>query len=116
MAETKTYEGGCHCGNVRFRVKADLSNVYACNCSMCSRMGWRLAFVPEADFELVKGDKALTDYQFHKMHIHHLFCSTCGIRSYGQEPSSRTSGVSAARTSASAAGPSSGVPPKSRSS
>lgn len=83
MTETKTYEGGCHCGNVRFRVQADLSTVYACNCSMCSRMGWRLTFVPEAAFELLKGEGALKDYQFNKMHIHHLFCSTCGIRSYG---------------------------------
>jgi hypothetical protein len=87
MSETKTYEGGCHCGRVRFRATTDLSKVYACNCSMCSKMGWRLAFVPEASFTLLSGSDALTDYQFHKKHIHHVFCSTCGVRSFGHGPS-----------------------------
>jgi hypothetical protein len=82
MSETKTYEGGCHCGAVRYRVEADLAKVYACNCSICSTMGWRLAFVPEAKFELLSGADALSDYQFHKKHIHHQFCRTCGIRSF----------------------------------
>lgn len=82
MSETKSYEGGCHCGRVRFRVEADLSKVYACNCSICSRMGWRLAFVPAAKFELLKGDGEQTDYQFGKKNSHHLFCRTCGVRSF----------------------------------
>ena len=83
MSETKTYQGGCHCGAVRFRIEADLSKVYACNCSICSMMGWRLAFVPEAGFTLLSGEDELNDYQFHKKHIHHQFCRTCGIRSFG---------------------------------
>ncbi len=29
----KTYEGGCHCGRVRFRVTGDLARVVECNCS-----------------------------------------------------------------------------------
>lgn len=84
MGEKKTYEGGCHCGRVRFRVEADLAKVYACNCSMCSKMGWRLAFVPEPSFTLLAGEDVLHDYQFNKRHIHHLFCSECGIRSFGR--------------------------------
>jgi hypothetical protein len=83
MGETKTYEGGCHCGKIRFRLTADLGTLTACNCSMCGRMGWRLAFVQAKEFELLSGEGAQTDYQFGKKHIHHPFCSTCGIRSYG---------------------------------
>lgn len=86
MSETKTYEGGCHCGAVRFRVETDLAQVYACNCSICSKMGWRLAFAPEPDFELLSGADALSDYQFYKKHIHHQFCRICGIRSFGHGP------------------------------
>ncbi|MFO0696884.1 MAG: GFA family protein [Polyangiales bacterium] len=84
MSETKTYTGGCHCGKVRFSVDLDLATVYACNCSICSKMGWRLAFAPESAFRLEKGEEALSDYQFGKKHIHHYFCRECGIRSFGR--------------------------------
>ena len=33
VPSTSTYEGGCHCGTVRFRVTADLSTATECNCS-----------------------------------------------------------------------------------
>jgi len=82
MTENKTYTGSCHCGAVRFEADLALGDVVACNCSMCSRMGWLLTFVPASQFRLLSGDDALTDYQFGSKHIHHLFCSRCGIRSF----------------------------------
>jgi hypothetical protein len=36
----QTYEGGCHCGRVRFRVAADLASVTECDCSICSKKGF----------------------------------------------------------------------------
>jgi hypothetical protein len=45
MADTKTYTGGCHCGEVRFEVNADLSGVIACNCSICQKSGVLWVFV-----------------------------------------------------------------------
>jgi len=85
MSETKTYSGGCHCGRVRYQVKLDLSRpVLACNCSMCGRTGTLLAFVPAADFTLEAGEDVVTDYQFNKHVIHHLFCSVCGIKSFAR--------------------------------
>jgi hypothetical protein len=83
MSEPKKYEGSCHCGNVRFEVQTDLDTVMQCNCSICSRAGYLLAFVPASSFKLVSGAGAQSDYQFNKKHIHHLFCSTCGVRSFG---------------------------------
>lgn len=83
MATAKTYTGGCHCGNVRFEVTAALEQAMACNCSICSKKGYLLTFVPESAFKLLKGGDQVTDYQFNKKHIHHLFCRTCGIQSYG---------------------------------
>jgi hypothetical protein len=84
MDETRTRTGSCHCGKVRFELKTDLSRVFSCNCSICSRAGYLLAFVPEDQFTLLGGEDALTDYQFHKKNVHHTFCSTCGIRAFGR--------------------------------
>lgn len=84
MSEMKTYTGGCHCGNVRFEVQASLSPVISCNCSICAKTGSLLAFAPAAAFELQKGEEALSDYQFNKKTVHHLFCKTCGVRPFGR--------------------------------
>lgn len=89
MDETKTYEGGCHCGRVRYEVRLDLAKpVISCNCSMCGRAGTVLTFVPTDQFTLRSGEDALTDYRFNKHAIHHLFCKTCGIKSFarGKKP------------------------------
>src|ERR1700728_4361908 len=51
---TQTYEGGCHCGRVRFRVTADLSRVTECNCSICTKKGFLHLIVAPDDFEPVK--------------------------------------------------------------
>ena len=77
-----TYEGSCHCGKVRYQAKVDLKSVVSCNCSICSKTGTLLAFVPSEIFTLLSGEDALADYQFNKHHIHHRFCTTCGIRSF----------------------------------
>lgn len=78
------YSGGCHCGNVRYEVDMDIDHVNQCNCSMCSKKGYLLAFTPEENFTLLNGEDAMTDYQFNKKVIHHLFCATCGIGSFGR--------------------------------
>jgi hypothetical protein len=85
MSETKTYTGSCHCGAVRYQATLDLSQpVLSCNCSMCGRAGAYLSFVPESEFKLQSGSDNLTDYQFNKHVIHHVFCKTCGIKSFAR--------------------------------
>jgi hypothetical protein len=82
MSEERTYTGGCHCGAVRYRVTTALGDAMTCNCSICSKTGTMLVFVPATRFELTSGADALTDYQFGKKKLHHLFCRHCGIRSF----------------------------------
>jgi hypothetical protein len=85
MTETQSYAGSCHCGAVRYEVTmAPPQKAFACNCSICSRAGWLLAFVPEESFRLLAGEGELGDYQFGKKHIHHVFCRTCGVRSFSR--------------------------------
>lgn len=84
MAQAQTYHGGCHCGRVRYDVAATLDRVISCNCSICQKSGALLAFAPEASFKLTSGEDALSDYQFRKKIIHHLFCKNCGVRSFAR--------------------------------
>ena len=79
---TATYEGGCHCGRVRFRVTASLGGVTYCNCSMCAKKGFWHLIVPPESFELVRGKDDLTTYTFNTGVAKHTFCRHCGIHAF----------------------------------
>ncbi|HYI63313.1 MAG TPA: GFA family protein [Allosphingosinicella sp.] len=76
-------EGGCHCGAVRFEAEVPQAvAVLDCNCSICARTGFRHLIVPHADFRLVAGEAALVSYRFGTGAADHLFCGTCGVKSF----------------------------------
>lgn len=77
------YAGSCQCGAVKFEADLDLDSTITCNCSRCRRLGSVLAFAPKSAFMLHSGEKNLSEYLFNKHNIHHLFCKTCGIQSFG---------------------------------
>jgi hypothetical protein len=78
----ETYEGGCHCGRVRYRVTAGLDRVTECNCSICGKKGFLHWIVPREQFQLVSGEDALTTYRFNTGVAEHRFCRHCGIHSF----------------------------------
>jgi len=78
----QTYEGGCHCGRVRFRVQAELARITECNCSICTKKGFLHLIIPPAQFELISGADALTTYRFNTGTAQHTFCATCGIHAF----------------------------------
>jgi len=84
MGESRTFTGGCHCGEVRFEVTADLEKVMACNCSICQKRGALWVFVPAEHFALRAGADDLKDYQFGKRRLHHLFCPQCGVGAFSR--------------------------------
>jgi hypothetical protein len=81
-----SWKGGCQCGAVAFEANGDPAKLMACNCSICRPKGYLHWFVPEADFRLLTDDAALASYEFHKRHLHHRFCRTCGVSPFIQGP------------------------------
>lgn len=88
------HTGGCHCGRVRFKVLApDVITVSECNCSICAKSGHLGLIVPRDRFTLTAGEDHLTEYHFNTGVARHLFCETCGIKSF-YVPRSHPEGIS----------------------
>ena len=78
------YKGSCHCGNVVYEVEGELNGAMSCNCSICSRKGWLLWFVPRETFRLITPDENMGTYLFNKHVIKHRFCKTCGVSAFAE--------------------------------
>ena len=78
------YKGSCHCGKIVFEVEGELNGAMACNCSICSRKGSLLWFVPREQFRVLTAEGDLATYTFSKHVIQHHFCKTCGIHPFAE--------------------------------
>jgi hypothetical protein len=89
-----THRGGCHCGRVRFEVDGPTDlEVSECNCSICSKSAYLHFIVPKSAFRLLAGEDELTSYKFNTGTATHLFCRTCGVKSF-YVPRSHPQGIS----------------------
>jgi len=76
-------EGGCHCGAVRFAVRFTAPpTLLDCNCTICAKTGFLHLIASAEDFELLRGADVLSEYRFGTGTARHLFCATCGIKSF----------------------------------
>lgn len=80
----RTYPGSCHCGAVAFEIDTELDPVFRCNCSLCRRKGAVIHRLPQEQFRLLKGEDALSLYQFNTKVAKHYFCKHCGIYTHHQ--------------------------------
>jgi hypothetical protein len=78
----RTWQGGCHCGAVRFEVTAEIREAVDCNCSICTKKGFLHLIVAPEKFQLLKGGEGLVSYRFNTGTARHTFCGTCGIHSF----------------------------------
>lgn len=82
-ADSVLHRGGCHCGAVRFSVRAAARiRAQSCNCSICARTGFLHLIVPADAFRLESGHDQLTEYTFNTGVATHLFCRRCGVKSF----------------------------------
>ncbi len=87
------FEGGCHCGAVRFSVEVRELRALACNCSICFKKGFLHVIVERGAFEVLRGADALTTYTFNTGVARHTFCRHCGVQAF-YTPRSHPDGVS----------------------
>lgn len=76
------YQGGCHCGSVRFRVAVRKQEAIACNCSICYKKGFLYLIVSPEEFTLLQGADVLATYRFNTHTARHTFCRICGIHPF----------------------------------
>ena len=76
------YSGSCHCGDIAFEAEGEIEALLECNCSICSRKGSLLWFIPRDRFRLKTPEERLATYQFNRHRIQHQFCKRCGIQPF----------------------------------
>ena len=79
-----TYTGSCHCGRIAYDVEGEIDQVMDCNCSMCSRRGGLLWFVPRQALKLKTPESDYATYHFNTHKIDHHFCPVCGISPFSE--------------------------------
>ena len=78
------YKGSCHCGAIAFEVEGELKEVADCNCSICSRLGHLLWFVPRSALRILTPESNIASYTFGTGTIKHRFCPRCGVHPFGE--------------------------------
>ena len=68
-------QGSCHCGKVRVEVPNFPEWVADCNCSLCRRLAWRVAYYPPEQVS-VAGETTAYIWGDRMIGIHH--CPVCG--------------------------------------
>ncbi len=78
--------GSCHCGNVQIELPDSPAWVADCNCSLCRRLAWRVAYFPPEQVR-ISGETRAYVWGDRMIGIHH--CPTCGCgthwRSLGED-------------------------------
>lgn len=85
MDKLNLIEGGCHCGNIRYRFftshSAQQLAYRMCGCGFCSKRGVVYTSDPQGRLELhYSGETSV--YQFASKDIEFVSCKTCGVMTH----------------------------------
>ena len=85
LSGKRAYQGGCHCGAVRFSADIDLGKgASRCNCSVCLKTGVTSTMIKPADFTLLSGQDHLQTYEWGYRISQRFFCKACGVHSFAR--------------------------------
>lgn len=68
--------GSCHCGAVRIAVPEAPAWIGSCNCSVCTKLAWLVAYYPDDGGVRVDGETARYIWGDRMIALHH--CPVCG--------------------------------------
>jgi hypothetical protein len=69
--------GSCHCGQVTIRLKAPVTEVTSCNCSICKRSGGLWTYCAPQDVT-IEGEAETDRYIWGDKTLALVRCRTCG--------------------------------------
>jgi hypothetical protein len=75
MGNADRVKGSCHCGAVKLSVPHAPEWVASCNCSLCTKTGWLVAYYPD-DTVTIEGETVAYIWGDRMIGIHH--CPVCG--------------------------------------
>lgn len=78
----------CHCGAVTYEVRAEISDFYRCDCSLCARRGAVMSRVANDALVILAGADKLTLYPWNTHIARRYFCSVCGVYPFHRQRSS----------------------------
>jgi hypothetical protein len=70
--------GSCHCGAVRISVPGAPEWLASCNCSICRRSGWLVAYYPDDGGVRVEGATVPYVWGDRMISLHHCPVCACG--------------------------------------
>ncbi|HWD65430.1 MAG TPA: GFA family protein [Solirubrobacteraceae bacterium] len=83
-------EGGCLCGQVRFRVDGPLGKAGYCHCTRCQRRTGTAASanvsVDGGDFEIATGQELVQAWRHPDGGFEKCFCRECGAHLFSRNP------------------------------
>jgi hypothetical protein len=77
------HQGGCHCGNLRVRLRLtkppEEQPVRSCACSFCLRHGTRTVSDPKGEARIWGDFSQVVRYRFGSRTADYLLCAQCGV-------------------------------------
>jgi hypothetical protein len=73
-------EGSCHCGRVKIEVPSTPQWIGSCNCSICRKLGWLVAYYPDDGSVSVEGETKPYIWGDRMIAMHH--CPQCACMTH----------------------------------
>jgi len=71
--------GSCHCGRVRITIPRKPDQVTHCNCSICTKTGFRGIYYPSAELEIEGETDSYVRADSNPAYLSQQRCRHCGI-------------------------------------